>query len=71
MAESTTQSPPPKPEKTHVIVRSYPKFVYLYLTWIAAIVCGLLMPTIEQISEEKMAELGWVRKQAEEVSDGE
>ncbi|MHC4972377.1 MAG: hypothetical protein ACYTG3_08590 [Planctomycetota bacterium] len=34
----------PAPEKTHVIVRAYPKVVYLYLTWLASIVCGLLQP---------------------------
>jgi len=31
-------------EPTSVIVRSYPKVVYLYLTWIASLVCGILQP---------------------------
>ena len=31
-------------EATKVIVRSYPKIVYLYLTWLACIICGLLQP---------------------------
>jgi len=37
----------PKPsvdEPQHVIVRSYPKVVYFYLTWIASFVCMLLQP---------------------------
>jgi hypothetical protein len=34
----------PVREKTHVIVRAYPKVVYLYLTWLASIICGFLQP---------------------------
>ena len=51
MAEKEA-SPPRKPkrESTRVIVRAYPKIVYLYLTWIASVVCGLLQPTLEAIS---------------------
>ena len=40
MAEPTSHTH----ESTSVIVRAYPKIVYLYLTWIASIVCGLLQP---------------------------
>jgi len=51
MADPTPE-PPATPkttrESTHVIVRPYPKIIYLYLTWLASIVCGILMPTIEQ-----------------------
>lgn len=32
------------PESTTVIVRPYPKIVYLYLTWLASVVCGILQP---------------------------
>jgi hypothetical protein len=40
-----TASPkPPAEELQHVIVRSYPKVVYFYLTWIASFVCMLLQP---------------------------
>src|SRR5262245_23651303 len=35
---------PAVPESTTVIVRPYPKIVYLYLTWIASLVCGILQP---------------------------
>ncbi len=35
---------PGSDEPTHVIVRSYPKVVYLYLTWLGSFVCGLLQP---------------------------
>lgn len=40
-------TPAPAREKgaSFVIVRSYPKIVYLYLTWLASIVCWLLQPT--------------------------
>jgi hypothetical protein len=31
-------------EPTFVIVRSYPKVVYLYLTWLASLLCGILQP---------------------------
>ena len=43
MADAAAGSTP-KPESTSVIVRAYPKIVYLYLTWIASLVCGLLQP---------------------------
>lgn len=33
-------------ESTTVIVRPYPKIVYLYLTWLASIVCGVLQPAL-------------------------
>ena len=33
-------------ETTTVIVRAYPKIVYLYLTWLASIVCGIIQPPI-------------------------
>jgi hypothetical protein len=46
MSEPT--APKPKPdsssEPTNVIVRPYPKVVYLYLTWIASLICGILHP---------------------------
>ncbi len=53
MAEKEA-SPPnqPKPESTSVIVRAYPKIVYLYLTWLASIVCGLLQPAAEVITAD-------------------
>ena len=31
-------------ESTSVFVRPYPKVVYLYLTWIVSLICGLLQP---------------------------
>ena len=34
--------PIPARESTTVIVRPYPKIVYLYLTWLASVVCGAL-----------------------------
>ena len=37
-------SPSTPDEPTHVVVRPYPKIVYLYLTWLASLVCGLLAP---------------------------
>ncbi|MHC4952645.1 MAG: hypothetical protein ACYTGZ_02050 [Planctomycetota bacterium] len=43
MAEINAPAPTPE-DLHHVIVRSYPKVVYFYLTWIASIVCGLLQP---------------------------
>jgi len=53
MAETETKPPSePKPESTSVIVRAYPKIVYLYLTWIASMVCGLLQPATEAITAE-------------------
>jgi hypothetical protein len=39
--------PAPAPrETTTVVVRPYPKIVYLYLTWLASIFCGLLQPDL-------------------------
>ena len=40
MAEPPSAAP--APESTTVIVRPYPKIVYIYLTWLASIVCGVL-----------------------------
>jgi len=48
MTEETTPAPAPSAaadETTAVIIRPYPKVVYLYLTWIASIVCGMLQPS--------------------------
>lgn len=36
----------PARESTTVIVRPYPKIVYLYLTWLASILCGVLQPAL-------------------------
>ena len=36
-------------ESTSVFVRPYPKIVYLYLTWIASLVCGLLQPVAKTV----------------------
>ena len=47
MVEGTSESAPPAPESTHVIVRPYPKIVYLYLTWLASIICYILQPSAE------------------------
>jgi hypothetical protein len=33
-------------ESTTVVVRPYPKIVYLYLTWLASILCGILQPAL-------------------------
>ncbi len=33
-------------ESTTVVVRPYPKIVYLYLTWIASILCGIFQPVL-------------------------
>jgi hypothetical protein len=33
-------------ESTTVVVRPYPKIVFLYLTWIASLVCGALQPKL-------------------------
>jgi hypothetical protein len=38
---------PPVRESTVVIVRPYPKIVYLYLTWLASILCGILQRPFE------------------------
>jgi len=50
-------------DETRVIVRSYPKVVYLYLTWIASLVCGLLHPAVEAIDAG-----GAVRFSADDVT---
>ena len=50
-------------ETTRVIVRSYPKVVYLYLTWIACLVCGLLHPAGDQIDDK-----GAIRFSAEDMT---
>jgi hypothetical protein len=50
-------------ESTTVIVRPYPKIVYLYLTWIASLVCGLLQPELAGgsiLTPEKLATSGLV-----------
>jgi len=44
MAEKTTESSSTASETTNVIVRPYPKIIYLYLTWIASLICGLIQP---------------------------
>jgi len=48
----TSKPKPPAPETHHVIVRSYPKVVYFYLTWIASFVCMMLQP--DSIGESTM-----------------
>jgi hypothetical protein len=52
----------PSPEKTHVIVRAYPKVVYLYLTWIASLVCGIIQPHL--IDEGGMLLVSAIQKSA-------
>ena len=52
----------PVREKTHVIVRAYPKVVYLYLTWLASLVCGLIQPSL--IDEEGMLLVSAIYKSA-------
>lgn len=55
-----TDAPPPaKPapaspstETTNVVVRAYPKVVYLYMTWLAALVIGFLHPSAELIDAD-------------------
>ncbi|MCK6461869.1 MAG: hypothetical protein L6Q95_18470 [Planctomycetes bacterium] len=42
MAEPAPKTAPAVRESTTVIVRPYPKIVYLYLTWLVSIVCGIL-----------------------------
>ena len=37
----------PAHESTTVIVRPYPKIVYLYLTWLASIICGVLQKDLD------------------------
>jgi hypothetical protein len=52
----------PVREKTHVIVRAYPKVVYLYLTWLASLVCGIIQPSL--IDEEGMLLVSAINKSA-------
>jgi len=50
MAETNAQhapAPAPPRETSNVIVRPYPKVVFLYLTWIASLICGVLQPEIK------------------------
>jgi hypothetical protein len=45
-------------EPSNVIVRSYPKVVYLYLTWLASLVCAWLQPALgtgTEVSRELLA----------------
>lgn len=47
----------PVRETTTVVVRPYPKIVYLYLTWIASLVCAILQPVFvagETLNESTM-----------------
>lgn len=46
MSEPTPPAPSPDSESSNVIVRAYPKIVYLYLTWIASLVCGIVAPNL-------------------------
>ena len=52
----------PVREKTQVILRAYPKVVYLYLTWLASLVCGMLQPSL--IDEEGMLLVSAIQKSA-------
>lgn len=55
MAETTTTTPSPPRESTSVTVRPYPKVVYLYLTWLASLLCGVLQPKLmanEELTKE-------------------
>jgi hypothetical protein len=61
--ETAAPSPSTVPERTTVIVRPYPKVVYLYLTWFASLICGVLQPTIESgrtLTSETMGESGLI-----------
>jgi hypothetical protein len=53
MVEGTPESAPPAPESTHVIVRAYPKIVYLYLTWLVSIICYILQPSAEIVGMDE------------------
>jgi hypothetical protein len=46
MAETPSPTLPPatSTEPTVVVIRPYPKVVFLYLTWVASLVCGLIQP---------------------------
>jgi len=58
MAEAT-----PARESTTVIVRPYPKIVYLYLTWLASILCGIFQPALvagETLNQSTIASSAFV-----------
>lgn len=63
MAEHAHIHPSITPESTRVVIRPYPKVVYLYLTWIASLVCGLLMP--EGSITDAMGALSFTAEQGE------
>jgi len=53
----------PARETTTVIVRPYPKIVYLYLTWLSSILCGILQPALvagERLNESTIARSAFV-----------
>lgn len=64
MTEATPTHEPSTPrERSIVIVRPYPKIVYLYLTWLASIVCGILQPALtggQELTTEIVAQSGLV-----------
>ncbi len=47
MAETPAESSS-GPESTSVVVGACPKVVYLYLTWIASLICGILQPDFSE-----------------------
>jgi len=60
---STTPAPSTPRESSIVVVRPYPKVVYLYLTWLASIVCGILQPALtagQELTTEMVAQSGLV-----------
>ncbi|MHC4548519.1 MAG: hypothetical protein ACYTEZ_07055 [Planctomycetota bacterium] len=61
MAETTPSTPA---ETTHVIVRAYPKVVYLYLTWLASLVCGILQPASHIDDESGLLLVGSLARSA-------
>jgi len=53
----------PARETTTVTVRPYPKIVYLYLTWIASLICGIFQPALvakETLNESTMQRSGFI-----------
>jgi len=53
---------PPR-ETTTVIVRPYPKIVYLYLTWFASLVCAIFQPALvagETLNQSVMQKSGLI-----------
>ncbi|MGH7162482.1 MAG: hypothetical protein ACREID_03275 [Planctomycetota bacterium] len=61
MAEPTAGPTTLPSDSTVVIVRAYPKVVFLYLTWLASIACGILQPVAtEGAHAEWTATLGRV-----------